>query len=174
MNMTCFQQTVGSLSPCLAVVPECLSFTQSCTNSCSQTSWKQSLKPTLLSAETVEEAASFLQQYNTDPYMVAEILNRLGYPSLIPEELVPRQRDGYCPVSMSSGNMWGDDVEKRWGGGVLFQHSMGQKACFVSRLLWAVFWKDSYPHKRNCGNRKFVFCTLCCALAWPCHPNFSN
>ena len=51
------------------------------------------------------EAASFFQQYNTDPYMAAEILNRLGNPSLIPEELVPRRRDRYCPPSLSSENM---------------------------------------------------------------------
>lgn len=126
-------------------------------------SWKQSIKPTLLSAETVEEAASFFQQYNTDPYMVAEILNRLGYPSLIPEELVPRQRDGYCPVSPSSENMWGDEVEKRRGGGVLFQNSMGQKACFVSWLLWALFWKDSYQHKGTVATESLFSAHWCCA-----------
>lgn len=46
------------------------------------------------------EAPFPLQQDNTDPFMGLEILNCLGNPSLILEELVRRPKEGYCPLPL--------------------------------------------------------------------------
>lgn len=51
-----------------------------------------------------------MQQDNTDPFMGPEILNCLGNPSLIREELVRRPGEGYCPLPPRCDNMQ-DDVK---------------------------------------------------------------
>lgn len=71
-----------------------------------------------------------LPTHNADPYMAGEILNRLENPSLIPEELFPRRPEGYCPLSVSSENVWGDEVETMVRSWILSHNSRKQ-------FLWA-------------------------------------
>lgn len=53
-----------------------------------------------------------MQPDKTDPFMKLEILNCLGNPSLILEELVRRPREGYCFLPPRCENMQGHDVKK--------------------------------------------------------------